>query len=37
MAIYAADLDEEKGYQPMTYEAVKTENRYRTRRDAWDD
>jgi hypothetical protein len=38
MAVYAADADEEKGYQPMTYEAVKTENRYRHGRgDSWDD
>jgi phage FluMu gp28-like protein len=37
MAVYAACLDEEKGYQPMTYEAVKTENRYRRRIDGWDD
>ena len=38
MAVYAADADEEKGYQPMTYEAVKTENRYRQgRNDSWDD
>jgi phage FluMu gp28-like protein len=37
MAIHAADEDEEKGYQPMTYDPVKTENRYRGRKDAWDD
>jgi phage FluMu gp28-like protein len=37
MAVHAADEDEEKGYQPMTYEAVKTENRYRGRKDVWDD
>jgi len=38
MAVYAADADEEKGYQPMTYEAIKTENRYRQGRgDSWDD
>jgi len=37
MAVYAADEDEEKGCQPMTYEAVKTENRYRQGRDdTWD-
>jgi phage FluMu gp28-like protein len=37
MAVHAADEDEEKGYQPMTYEAVKTENRYRGGKDVWDD
>jgi phage FluMu gp28-like protein len=37
MAVHAADEDEEKGYQPMTYESVKTENRYRGRKDVWDD
>ncbi|GHV76470.1 hypothetical protein AGMMS49942_12910 [Spirochaetia bacterium] len=38
MAVYAASEDEAKGYQPMTYEAVKTENRYQQRRnDIWDD
>ena len=37
MAVYAADADEEKGYQPMTYEAVETENRYREKKDLWDD
>jgi phage FluMu gp28-like protein len=29
MAVYACSQDEEKGYQPMTYEAIKTENRFR--------
>jgi phage FluMu gp28-like protein len=37
MAFYAAKEDDAKGYQPMTYEAVKTENRYRGRKDVWDD
>ena len=37
MAVHAADEDEEKGYQPMTYESVKTENRYRGGKDVWDD
>jgi phage FluMu gp28-like protein len=38
MAVYAAESDDEKGYQPMTYEAVATENRYRQgRNDIWDD
>jgi phage FluMu gp28-like protein len=37
MAVYAADIDEEKGYQPMTYEAVQTQNRYRGKKDIWDD
>jgi hypothetical protein len=30
VAFYAYTQDENKGYQPMTYEAVQTENRYRT-------
>jgi phage FluMu gp28-like protein len=38
MAFYAAREDEGKGYQPMTYESVETENRYRQgRKDIWDD
>ena len=38
MAVYAADADEEKGYQPMTYEKVETPNRYKTGgKDPWDD
>jgi phage FluMu gp28-like protein len=38
MAVFAMLEDEEKGYQPMTYEAVETENRYRGgRSDLWDD
>jgi phage FluMu gp28-like protein len=39
MAVYAYLQDDEAGYQPMTYDAVKTENRYRTEggKDAWDD
>jgi phage FluMu gp28-like protein len=37
MAFYAAREDDAKGYQPMTYEAVKTENRYREKKDIWDD
>jgi phage FluMu gp28-like protein len=37
MAFYAAKEDDAKGYQPMTYEAVETENRYRGRQDIWDD
>jgi len=37
MTVYAADEDEEKGYQPMTYDPVKTENRYRGRKDVWED
>jgi phage FluMu gp28-like protein len=38
MAIYAMLQDEEKGYQPMTYEAVKTENRYRIGgKDIWNE
>jgi len=37
MAVYAADNDEEKGYQPMTYEPVETPNRYKTGgKDPWD-
>jgi hypothetical protein len=36
MATYAMLQDEEAGYQPMTYDAVETENRYRTGgKDAW--
>jgi hypothetical protein len=30
MAFYAYSQDEERGYQPMAYEAARTENRYRT-------
>jgi phage FluMu gp28-like protein len=38
MAFYAAKEDDAKGYQPMTYEAVETENRYQQgRKDIWDD
>ena len=38
MAVFAAGEDEAKGYQPMTYEAVETANRYRGRRgNPWDD
>jgi phage FluMu gp28-like protein len=38
MAFYAAKEDDAKGYQPMTYEAVETANRYRQgRKDIWDD
>ena len=38
MAFYAYKEDEAKGYQPMAYEAVETENRYRLgRKDSWDD
>ncbi|MDR3146839.1 MAG: hypothetical protein LBU00_00510 [Treponema sp.] len=38
MAYYAAKEDEEKGYQPMTYESVETENRYRQGgKTIWDD
>ena len=37
MAFYAANEDDAKGYQPMTYEAVETENRYRGRKEIWDD
>jgi phage FluMu gp28-like protein len=37
MALYAALEDEDKGYQPMTYEAVETENRYRGTNGIWDD
>jgi phage FluMu gp28-like protein len=38
MAFYAAEADGEKGYQPMTYEAVQTANKYRTGGgDSWDD
>jgi phage FluMu gp28-like protein len=37
MALHAALEDEEKGYQVMTYEAVETENRYRGKKDIWDD
>jgi len=38
MALHAALLDEGKGYQPMTYEAVRTPNRYRNiRSNRWDD
>jgi len=37
MAVYAADNDEEKGYQPMTYESVETPNRYKTGgKDPWE-
>lgn len=38
MAVYAAVTDEEKGYQPMTYDAVETKNKYRVGvKDAWQD
>ncbi|HCC37024.1 MAG TPA: hypothetical protein DEQ14_05125 [Treponema sp.] len=38
MAHYATKEDDAKGYQPMTYEAVETDNRYRQgRKDIWDD
>jgi len=38
MAIFAAAEGEAKGWQPMTYEAVPTANRYRQgRSDPWDD
>jgi phage FluMu gp28-like protein len=38
MAFYAAKEDDAKGYQPMTYEAVETANRYRQgSKDIWDD
>jgi hypothetical protein len=38
MAVYAFLQDAEAGYMPMTYEAVKTENRCRAGgKDAWDE
>jgi hypothetical protein len=37
MAVFAMPGDEDKGYQPMTYDAVETENRYRGKKDIWDD
>jgi phage FluMu gp28-like protein len=38
MAVFAMLEDEDKGYQPMTYDAVETDNRYRAgRKDVWDD
>jgi phage FluMu gp28-like protein len=38
MALYAFLEDEDKGYQPMTYESVETGNPYRAgRKDRWDD
>jgi phage FluMu gp28-like protein len=38
MAVFAANEDEEKGYQPMTYEPVKTPNKYRTTgADVWEE
>jgi phage FluMu gp28-like protein len=37
MATYAMLQDEEAGCQPMTCDAVKTANKYRTRMDAWND
>jgi phage FluMu gp28-like protein len=38
MAVYAADADDEKGYQPMTYEPVQTPNRYKIGgKDPWED
>jgi len=37
MAFHAAKEDDAKGYQPMTYDPVETENRYRGRKDVWDD
>jgi phage FluMu gp28-like protein len=36
MAFYAHKEDDAKGCQPMTYEAVETENRYREKKDLWD-
>jgi hypothetical protein len=38
MAFYAYAQDENRGYQPMTYEAVQTKNRYRTGgKDIWNE
>jgi phage FluMu gp28-like protein len=38
MALFAMLQDEEKGYQPMTYEAVETTNKYKTGgADPWND
>jgi len=38
MAVFAASEDGAGGYQPMTYDAVETANRYRHgRSDSWDD
>jgi phage FluMu gp28-like protein len=38
MAYFAAQEDDAKGYQPMTYEAVETPNRFRGgKKDTWDD
>jgi phage FluMu gp28-like protein len=38
MAVYAVEMDDNKGYQPMTYDAVETANRYRQGgKDAWND
>jgi phage FluMu gp28-like protein len=38
MAVFAMLEDEDKGYQPMTYETVETDNRYRAgRSDIWDE
>jgi phage FluMu gp28-like protein len=38
MAVYALEADDEKGYQPMTYEKVDTPNRYKTGgNDPWED
>jgi phage FluMu gp28-like protein len=37
MAYHAWKEDDAKGFQPMTYEAVRADNRYRGRQDLWDD
>jgi phage FluMu gp28-like protein len=38
MSIYATYADDEKGYQPMTYEGVVTPNRFKTGgKDPWED
>jgi len=37
MASYAVNADEEKGYQPMTYEKIETPNRFKTGgKDSWE-
>jgi len=37
MATYAINADEEKGYQPMTYEKIETPNRFKTGdKDSWE-
>jgi len=37
MATYAVNADEEKGYQPMTYEKIETPNRFKTGgKDSWE-